>query len=83
MRREWLAIPVSSDCDQLGRDRDVRVLLAVVTKAPLKQKSVRRRNQPSVADVMKRLEKGPMLHSPTVVHLHPTRIPDNSGAAAR
>jgi len=24
-----------------------------------------------------------VLHSPTVVHLHPTRIPDNSGAAAR
>jgi hypothetical protein len=32
---------------------------------------------------MKRLDQSLLLHSPAVVHLHPTRIPDNSGAAAR
>ena len=34
-------------------------------------------------DEMKRLYISLVLHGPTVVHLHPTRIPDNSGAAAR
>ena len=45
--------------------------------------SVRRRNQPATVDEMKRLNISLVLHGPTVVHLHPTRIPDNSGAAAR
>ena len=68
----------------MGRYRDGRVLLVsggdkgtTSTKA-----KVRRRNQPATVDEMKRLISL-MLHGPTVVHLHPTRIPDNSGAAAR
>ena len=69
----------------MGQYRDGRVLLVsggdkgtTSTKA-----KVRRRNQPATVDEMKRLNISLVLHSPTVVHLHPTRIPDNSGAAAR
>ena len=85
VRQEWLATPVSSKTCQLGRYRDGRVLLVsggdkgtTSTKA-----KVRRRNQPATVDEMKRLNISLVLHGPTVVHLHPTRIPDNSGAAAR
>lgn len=85
VRQEWLATPVSSKIGQLGRYRDGRVLLVsggdkgtTSTKA-----KVRRRNQPATVDEMKRLNISLVLHGPTVVHLHPTRIPDNSGAAAR
>ena len=76
---------MSSKIGQLGRYRDGRVLLVsggdkgtTSTKA-----KVRRRNQPATVDEMKRLNISLVLHGPTVVHLHPTRIPDNSGAAAR
>lgn len=85
VRQEWLATPVSSKACQLGGHRDGRVLLVsggdkgtTSTKA-----KVRRRNQPTTVDEMKRLNISLVLHGPTVVHLHPTRIPDNSGAAAR
>ena len=80
VRQEQLATPVSSEVRPMGAKS--RLTLPACC-GDLSKHSVRRRNQPATVDEMKRLNISLVLHSPTVVHLHPTRIPDNSGAAAR